>query len=121
MKKTIIVALVFLAILSGFLYFKKNRINNSAQLSNSKFTGVLQKVDTSCFFDGECFVVVSGNHVTLLMGWTDKTVGKVIGSDSIGDLEKYIGQNIEVYAAKTSDNNFTLYGDEDYYIKVLPK
>lgn len=84
-----------------------------------KFTGKLEKVDTGCFADGECFVIVDGKHVTVIMGWSGETVGQVIGGDnSIGGLENFIGKDVEVYAKVKDSNNYTLYGDINYYIKV---
>ncbi len=120
MKKVIIIILVILATLSGFLYLKKSQSNIGIS-SDYKFTGKLEKVDTGCFADGECYVEVSGKHITVLMGWTNDTVGKIIGSESIGDLEKHIGENIEVYAKNISEERYTLYGSQDYYIKLLGK
>ncbi len=83
------------------------------------FTGTLTEVNTGCFADGECYVMVDGKHVTLLRGWSQDTVGSVIGGDnSIGGLEAFIGSEVEVYAKKTGLNAYTLYGDAAYYVKV---
>lgn len=89
------------------------------KLKADTFTGTLQTVDTGCFADGECFVEVDGKHITVLMGWTQETVGSVIGTDGIGGLEDHIGENVEVYAQDNSNGTYTLYGSEGFYIKVL--
>jgi eight-cysteine-cluster-containing protein len=82
------------------------------------FTGTLETVDTGCFADGECFAVVDGKHVTALMGWSRDAVGAVLGVDGFGDLENYIGNEVEVYAQEKDDGTYTLYGSDGFYIKV---
>ncbi len=83
------------------------------------FTGKLEVVDTGCFADGECFVTVDGKHVTALRGWSRDTVGSIEGVDSFGDLEKHIGETVEVYAQVNVDGTYTLYGSEGFYIKLI--
>jgi hypothetical protein len=84
-----------------------------------KFSGVLEKVDTGCFADGECYVVVSGKHITVLWGWTNETVGSVrSGEGGIGALEQHIGAKIDVYANRLADGSYTLYGSPDYYVEL---
>ena len=82
------------------------------------FTGKLEEVNTGCFADGECYVVVDKKQVTVLRGWSRDTVGSIQGAESIGDLEKYIGKEVEVYAQDTGDGAYTLYGSEGFYVKV---
>lgn len=83
------------------------------------FSGKLEEVNTGCFADGECYVVVGGKHVTTLMGWTQTTVGSVIGVEGFGDLEGHIGKEVEVYAHDKGDGTYTLYGSEGFYVKLL--
>jgi hypothetical protein len=54
------------------------------------------------------------------MGWSQETVGQVLGVPSFGDLEKHIGENVEVYAKDNADGTYSLYGSEGFYIKVVP-
>lgn len=91
----------------------------SGKLKADTFTGTLTKVDTGCFSDGECYVEVDGKHVTALMGFSRDIVGTVIGVDGFGDLEQYIGKQVEVYAQDNSNGTYTLYGSEGFYIKVI--
>lgn len=91
------------------------------KLAADVFTGTLTKVDTGCFADGECYVEVGGNHVTVLMGWSRETVGTVQGVEGFGDLEAHIGAQIEVYAQRLSPGNYTLYGSEGFYVRLLGK
>lgn len=91
----------------------------TGKLKADTFTGTLEKVDVGCFADGECYVEVDGKHITTIMGWSQETVGSIIGVEGFGDLEKYIGKKVEVYAQDNSDGTYTLYGSEGFYIKVL--
>ncbi len=88
------------------------------KLKVANFTGKLEKVDIGCFADGECYVEVDGKHVTAIMGWSQQTVGQVLGVDGFGDLENHIGKQVKVYAQDTSDGKYTLYGNEGFYIKL---
>lgn len=87
-------------------------------LKTEKFSGKLEEVNVGCFVDGECYVVVDKRHVTVIMGWSQEIVGAIIGAPSIGDLEAHKGEEIEVYAQKKSDGTYTLYGSDDFYVKV---
>jgi hypothetical protein len=88
------------------------------KLKADTFSGTLEEVNTGCFADAECYVVVDGKHVTVLMGWSRDTVGSVLGLDGIGDLETHIGQEVEVYAQDKGDGTYTLYGSESFYVKL---
>lgn len=88
------------------------------KLKVSNFSGTLEEVNIGCFVDGECFVVVEGKHITTTMGWSRETVGSVQGVESFGDLEKHIGEEVEVYAQDKGDGTYTLYGSEGFYVKL---
>ncbi len=88
------------------------------KLKVGNFSGKLEKVDVGCFADGECYVVVDGKHVTTTMGWSRDTVGSVKGVEGFGDLEKHIGEEVEVYAQDKGDGTYTLYGSEGFYVKL---
>jgi eight-cysteine-cluster-containing protein len=92
--------------------------NPTGKLKAANFSGTLEEVNTGCLADGECYVVVDGKHITILMGWSQKTVGSIIGAPSIGDLESYIGKHVTVYAQDNSDGTYTLYGSAGFYVKV---
>ena len=81
-------------------------------------TGKLTEVNTGCFADGECYAVVDGKKVTLLIGWYQGKVGKILGADSIGDLEAFIGTDATVFAGQDADGNYSLLGNEMFYIQV---
>lgn len=83
-----------------------------------KFTGTLEEVNVGCFADGECYVVVDGKHITVMMGWTNATVGSVLGVEGFGDLEYFIGEKVSVYAGKKTDGTYTLYQKDTYFVKL---
>lgn len=90
----------------------------AGKLKVGNFSGRLEKVDTGCFSDGECFVEVNGKHITTLMGWSQAVVGSVQGVEGFGDLESHIGEEVEVYAQDKGDGTYTLYGSEGFYVKL---
>jgi hypothetical protein len=81
-------------------------------------TGKLTEVNTGCFSDGECYAVVGGKKVILLIGWYQGKVGKILGADSIGDLESYIGTEATVFAGQDDNGDYTLLGNESFYLQV---
>ena len=91
---------------------------SSSEDQGTHFTGTLQEVNTGCFADGECFVVVSGKHVTAVRGWSQETVGTIQGVEGFGDLTKHIGEQMEVYAYGVGDGVYTLYGNTALYITL---
>lgn len=97
---------------------KPSTDTTDTKLKAANFTGKLEKVDTGCFVDGECYVVVDGKYITTTMGWSRETVGSVQGVESFGDLEKHIGEQIEAYVHDKGDGTYTLYGSEGFYIKL---
>lgn len=92
-----------------------------ANLKTAKFSGKLEQVNVGCFVDGECYVVVDGKHVTTTLGWRQEVVGSVQGVESIGELEGFIGGDMEVYAQDKGDGTYTLYGSPNFYVKFLGK
>ncbi len=81
-------------------------------------SGTLTEVNTGCFSDGECYAMVDGKKVILLIGWYQGKVGKILGAESIGDLENYIGSKATVFAGQDANGNYTLLGNESFYLQV---
>lgn len=89
------------------------------------FTGEVEAVDTGCFADAICSVTVDGKTVILMTGLRMPPLppqGKLVGVDSIGDLEGMIGATARVYAATSTETgyDYTLYGNTRYYVEVTP-
>jgi hypothetical protein len=131
--KIILVLAVGLALLAGAFYYLLGSDSEGARvipgfgqneegemkLKAAAFTGKLEEVNTGCFADAECYVVVDGKHVTAIMGWSQETVGTVEGVAGFGDLESHIGEQVRVYAQDKGDGTYTLYGSEGFYIRLL--
>ncbi len=85
------------------------------------FSGTITAYSTGCFADGICSVTVDDKKVIITAGFriSPPPVGKLLGVDSIGDLENKIGWHANVYATTTPEGDYTLYGSENYYIEVL--
>jgi hypothetical protein len=86
------------------------------------FIGQLQALDTGCFADGECFVIVDDKKITTMIGGRgvkQDNLGEVKGFDSFVALFDYIGSFVEVKALRKEDGSYTLYGSSDYYIKLF--
>ena len=125
-KNILITIIALIVIVGGGIYLRNNPKNSESvnvqehpvPVTTDTFSGKLEKVDTGCFADGECYVVVDGKHVTAIMGWSKETVGTIQGVASFGDLADHIGEEVEVHALKKADGTYTLYGDANFYIKL---
>lgn len=145
-KKLLILPLLFIIIVSIYLTTKKtdapiDTVNATstptvateepATSTNPKmvtgsdketFSGKITAVDTGCFVDAVCSVSVDGKKIILMTGGIrmnpDQEVGKLVGVESIGDLEGKIGVHANVYAAPTREGDYTLYGSSKYYVEV---
>ncbi len=106
-----------LVVIGGYLLFTREAgevaTPNTLQ-DTSHFEGTLEEVNTGCYADGECYVVVGGKHITTLMGWSRETVGTA----DYDALTAAIGATVEVYAHEKEDGTYTLYGDASYYVRV---
>ncbi len=87
------------------------------------FSGTITAVDTGCFSDATCSVTVDGKKIVLVTGGRgvspDVKVGKLLGVNSVGDLEQKIGAHANVFATTTPDGNYSIYGNENYYVEVV--
>lgn len=131
-NKYILVFVLFAVVVLGVIYkygFVKNTEENVPQgkmVTGSEletFSGTITAVNTGCFADGICSVTVDDKEVILLTGWggmsPDAVLGKLIGVESIGDLEQKIGAHANVYAGLNSEGVHSLYGNTNYYVEVL--
>lgn len=94
--------------------------------NEEKFTGTITQINFGCAADARCDLTVDGarhvhfGHDTRLQGgataWGNtEEIYTLMGTPNDG-----VGRKVEVFAAKQSDNQFTIEGKTDYYIKVLP-
>ncbi len=130
MKDLLVTSLALVITVGGVYWLSDSRVgaqdftplSNTVALSTlgekikvANFTGNIKEVNTGCVADGECYIVVGGKHVTVLMGRNQEIVGSIMGVDSIGDLESHVGKDMEVYAQDTGDGTYTLYGSSGFY------
>lgn len=90
---------------------------------STKFTGMIESANYGCVADLECSVIVNGKKVITDVGWNKNPTGKLVGVETInqyGGREVVIGKRVEVYArTNLLKSEFTLIGDDKYYIKAL--
>lgn len=88
----------------------------------SRWTGKINAVKNDCIFDGMCTITVSDVEVVVVAGMVPlqdgEEVGKLIGVESVGDMERYIGKEANVFARKINSNLFTLYGNKEFFIEL---
>lgn len=130
---TIILIITIIVILSTI---KKDVPQENPEIKNSTttteivtksdlgtFSGTITAVDTGCFSDAICSVSIDEKKVILVKGGRglppNTLVGKLIGVPSIGDLETKIGQQANVYAGVTPEGDYSIYGDDKYYVEVV--
>lgn len=88
-------------------------------VAGATFTGTIKAYSTGCFADGICSVTVDDKVVIVTQGFrVERAVGKLVGVSSISDIGKKIGHPATVYAHRTSDTQYTLYGNSSYYVEV---
>jgi hypothetical protein len=85
-------------------------------------TGTISSVDTGCFYDAICSVTINKTQkIILITGGRmppQQEVGKMIGFDGVGDLEQNIGKTLTGYVKKVSENEYTIYGDANYFVEL---
>jgi hypothetical protein len=137
MKRNMIITTILLLIAVGIILvtMKKNALKTpdmqkpattTDMVTGSDletFSGIITAVDTGCFSDAICSVTVNEKKVILVKGGRglppNTAVGKLVGVESIGDLETKIGQHANVYAGVTPEGDYSIYGNDKYYVEVV--
>ena len=90
-----------------------------------KFTGIITETNNGCWGDGICSIKIDNKWIVAEIGGLrppnskPEIRGSLIGINFSQDTNKYIDKKVEVYAKQTDGENFTIYGNESYYIKLL--
>lgn len=90
-----------------------------------KFTGIITEINNGCWADGICSIKVDNKWIVAEIGGLrspnskPEIRGSLTGINFSQDTNKYIGKSVEVYTKQTDGDNFTIYGNENYYIKLL--
>jgi hypothetical protein len=97
----------------------QKKMNNgvSVPLKGEYFEGTITGYSTACFADGECSITVDGKKIITTIGWSQAIVGRLLGVESIGDIENKIGRNAKVYAERV-EGGYTLYGSKEYFVEI---
>lgn len=84
------------------------------------FSGKLESVNTGCVGGGrgECFVMVDGKRVVVVPNAPADLTGVIVGVPTFMDLAGKIGSTVEVYAMEKSTGTYSLYGSNQFYIKL---
>jgi len=78
-----------------------------------RFSGIVEKVDTGCYADGVCLMIIAGREVVFGRGWSHDTWGEVA---TMEPTEAYLGRWVDVYC-KGSGKQCTLAGSAGYFIR----
>lgn len=146
MKKNMIIITILLVIIIGLVLIRMKKdesknpeIKQSATTTDvvmevpkgklvtgsdlETFSGTITAVDTGCFSDAICSVSVDKKKIILVIGGRglppNTAVGKLLGVGSVGDLETKIGQQANVYAGVTPEGDYSIYGNNKYYVEVV--
>lgn len=122
---TVILVLAMLGVGGYWYWYMRDSVSGDRQIPEATteepgklkvihFSGTLEEVNTGCYADGECFVMVDGKHITTLRGWTNSKVGTA----DMDALHASIGKAVDVYAKDQGDGTYTLYGNSGFYVKV---
>lgn len=102
-------------------YLLGSQVDNKVEYIDSKWTNKITAVDDSCADDGVCTMTIGGVKVITtigkMTGYETEPLGQIIGLD--GSYRKQIGKTANVYARKISNTEFTLYGNENFFIEII--
>lgn len=83
------------------------------------FLGFLEGMDTGCFAEGACFIMVDGRKVIVEEFANENPAGTIEGIEDFRELFNNIGSFLEVKALRLENGDYTLYGSEDFYVKAI--
>lgn len=124
----LLIILVSLLVVLGVNFILTKNMESNNQLSENEvlFTGVISEIDLGCWVDVSCSMVVDGKRVAWAEGMTEgstKISGELIGFEfkDVSDKNKYIGKSAQVYGIKDNNGNISIFGNKDYFIKLVEK
>lgn len=128
MKLKVLALLLVIIVALAFWYRTYKPFSNSPEIF--RFTGTIKDIDDSCNFDGECKIKVGDIWITTNLGGDPSPemakrrgpLGKIYlqnGQRATGLSKSYVNNDADVYVKRIDEVNATLYGDSEYYIKML--
>lgn len=97
-------------------YIPATHTKENIVIGKNNFSGKITALDNGCWSDGICKIQVDSKT------WVTYNIGRNINHYPIGNVEGelVVGAKVEVYGEKDSaGNDYTLVGNENYYIKVV--
>jgi len=93
----------------------------------AKFTGFVSNITYGCFnLDGTCEIYVDNKRVIAQIGSTPEKFPQYGQRGQLIDInlnstakDRFIGKKVEVFGKINDVNNYTIYGDKKFYIKLL--
>ncbi len=85
----------------------------------SAFAGFLEGMDTGCFAEMECFLVIDGKKLIVEEYGNENVRGTTPDVEEFIEFFNHMGSFVELKAMKIDDENYSLYGSEDYFIKII--
>lgn len=115
----IFIILVFVLLTVGLYIALKQRDS----LDNVKVEGVITASTNGCWIEsGVCYIEIDhrwkiavATGLNARVGVSDP-IGKVTGISTSRDD---IGKKVEVYAKKLNESDLSIYGSEEYYVRVV--
>jgi hypothetical protein len=89
--------------------------------------GTITDIDNGCWANGNCSIKVNNNWIIAEEGGLHPLTsnialeprGNQIDIIFSEDTKKYIGKKVEIYGREINEYQFTIYGSEAYYIKLI--
>lgn len=128
MGKLLLITSVFLVGLGALFLITSNRSTQISEIHNAvateTFTGKITSINNGCWADGFCSITVDGSKHVLGQAGGFRSPKEVIvrGESEINFSQgnsNLIGKRVEVFAKVSENNRYTIYGSEDYYIRLL--
>lgn len=120
MKRFSILIILVFALLTVGLHVALKQRNN---LDNVKIEGVITDSTNACWIEsGVCYIEIDNRwRIAVAFGLNDRVgvsgpIGEVTGISTSRDD---IGKKVEVYAKKLNESDLSIYGSEEYYVRVV--
>lgn len=130
MIKQILIALLFILVISCKTPYKPNKQNHLKTTYNKdsttvKFKGIITNIKYDCRVDAVCSIEVNNKWwIAIIYGRRDpsripKEHGLITGIQFFPEDKNIIGKKVAVYAKIRAENKLTVEGDNNYYVKVI--
>lgn len=115
----LIVAFSLIVLIGTSVYYFHNK--NISPPNSFKFSGRITSLKSFGPDQGGGVIINNTVYVQTALGFVyypNDAIGKIIGFPNKYPSNNDIGQTVNVFAKKTSLNNYTIFGSNKYYIKL---